>query len=61
MSEKKLRDRLKARMKGAIAALEGKTMADNPYSENDDLHFIWLEEWVGAKIEMRKPKPQGTL
>jgi ribosome modulation factor len=48
------RDRLKAKMDGACAALEGRKMSANQYPEESDLHFEWLAGWTSAKMEMRK-------
>lgn len=48
------RTQLKAKMHGACAALEGRTIAANTYPEDSDLHFCWLYGWTEAKLEMRK-------
>jgi ribosome modulation factor len=48
-------ERLKARMEGAKAALEGRKMETNTYDESDDLHFEWLAGWVGTRLETKKP------
>lgn len=48
------RERLKAKMDGACAALEGRKLDANQYPEDSDLHFEWLAGWVSAKTEMRK-------
>ena len=52
------RERLKAKMAGACAALEGRKLDANQYPEESDLHFEWLDAWTSAKIEMRKT-PNG--
>ena len=52
-------DKLQAAMAGATAALEGRTMGANPYPEDDDRHFLWLEHWAGARLEMRRPRKEG--
>lgn len=48
------RDRLKAKMDGACAALEGRHLDANQYPEESELHFEWLDGWTSAKMEMRK-------
>lgn len=48
------RERLKAKMDGACAALEGLKLDANQYPEESDLHFEWLAGWTSAKMEMRK-------
>lgn len=46
------RSQLKAKMAGACAALEGKTIAANAFAEDSELHFCWLYGWTEAKLEM---------
>ena len=48
------RERVKARMEGAAAALEKRKLDANNSPEESDLHFEWLAGWVGARTEMRK-------
>jgi hypothetical protein len=52
------RARLKAKMDGACAALEGRKLDANQYPEESELHFEWLAGWTSAKMEMRKT-PNG--
>lgn len=44
-------ERLKARMEGAKAALEGRKMDANTYDETDELHFEWLGAWTDVNME----------
>lgn len=53
-------ERLKARMDGAKAALEGRKLDANTYDENDDLHFEWLAGWTSARMEMLKSRGQNS-
>ena len=53
-------ERLKARMEGAKAALEGRKMDANTYDETDDLHFEWLAGWTSARMEMLKSRGQNA-
>ena len=56
---------LKAKMRGATDALEGRKLGANPFEENDDRHFQWLKGCTGAKMEMiairHKPTPDARL
>lgn len=52
--------RLKAKMDGACAALEGRKPEANPYNETDDLHFEWLDGWTSARMEMQKRGGQNA-
>ena len=52
--------RLKAKMDGAFAALEGRKLDANQYPEESELHFDWLAGWTSAKMEMRKT-PNGKI
>jgi ribosome modulation factor len=49
-------ERLKARMEGAKAALEGKKMDANTYPETDDLHFEWLAAWTDVQMDRMKSR-----
>ena len=53
-------ERLKARMEGAKAALEGRKMDANTYDETDDLHFEWLGSWSSTQIEMAEARKQNA-
>jgi len=53
-------ERLKARMEGAKAALEGRKLDANTYTETDDLHFEWRSGWTSARMEMLKVKLQQS-
>ena len=48
-------EKLEACMNGARAALEGKKLGANPYHEDDERHWLWLQKWTAAKLEMRRP------
>jgi ribosome modulation factor len=52
-------EKLKARMDGAKAALEGRKLDANNYDENDDLHFEWLVGWTDTRMEMLKSRGQN--
>lgn len=43
--------RMKARVDGACAALEGKKLGANPHPEGSDLHWEWLQGWTSAKLQ----------
>lgn len=47
-------EKLKARMEGAKAALEGRKMDANTYAETDDLHFEWLAAWTSVHMNRIK-------
>lgn len=55
------RERVKARMEGAAAALEKRKLDANNYPEESDLHFEWLAGWVGARTEMMKTQNEPAL
>ena len=48
------KERLNARMAGAIAALEGKKLDANTHPEDSDEHWEWLTGWTSARTEQRK-------
>lgn len=48
------KEKLRARMAGAKAALEGKKMDANTYPEENDLHFEWLAGWSAVKAEQAR-------
>ena len=48
------KDRLNARMAGAIAALEGKKLDANNYTEDSESHQEWLTGWTSARNEQQK-------
>lgn len=52
--------KLKARMEGAKAALEGRKIDANTYDESDDLHFEWLAAWTDAHMERIKAREQKS-
>lgn len=43
------KERVKARMEGAAAALEKRKLDANNYPEESDLHFEWLAGWAAAR------------
>ena len=47
-------DIVKARFEGLNAARKGEGMDDNPYDENNDLHFEWLAAWTSYKLDKLK-------
>jgi hypothetical protein len=54
---------LAARKAGALAALEGRRMWENPHPEESDAHFEWLSAWTDArlaaiKLRHQDPPPQ---
>ena len=48
------KDRLNARMAGAIAALEGKKLDANTHLEDSEAHWEWLTGWTSARTERTK-------
>lgn len=51
---------LESRMSGTTAALEGRKLDANPYSETDELHFEWLGAYAAARLEARKVKTAAS-
>lgn len=49
-----LKARIKARDEGRQAAKDGVVVGDNPYPENDETHWHWMDGWASEKIEQRK-------
>ena len=41
-------DKLKAAFLGTRAVAEGKNIGDNPYDEESELHWVWMNAWVNA-------------
>ena len=46
--------RVQAREAGKQSARAGGTIAENPYPEDDDLHWLWLDAWCVEKAHARK-------
>ena len=46
--------KLAARVEGAKAAFDKKTIASNEYPEDHELHWLWLDGWVNARMDMKK-------
>ena len=41
----------KAWLEGRIAASCGEKVGNNPYPEEDDLHFYWMDGWASHHTE----------
>jgi len=46
--------KIKAKMDGIGAALNGEGLDANAYGADSDLHFEWLQGWASARLEMQK-------
>lgn len=46
---------IRARIAGAAAAIAGKHIGHNPYSEETDCHWHWLDGWATTKMDQKKP------
>lgn len=43
----------RALQRGAVAASQGVVVGDNPYPENDNDHWLWIQGWTDTKLNMK--------
>lgn len=54
LSDKENPSLFSARLGGLKSAIEGNTIAANPYAEDDPLFWQWMDAWCSTKMEILK-------